>query len=122
MNKDEFVESLIAAVRNTSIQSVVGLLEKPPGRRPKEALVSTSTWYNGLAVEDKMFVKTIITDAVDATFYGLLCVFDGVRVIEDQPEKNNIQLKYTGDPQSLLNEHDGEYLHDIYKDKTESLV
>ena len=52
--------------------------------------------------------------AFDAVF-GLLCIIDGVRVIEDGPEKSEFRLVRVASDgkETVLNPEDGDYLHDI---------
>ncbi len=121
MTKDEFVDALIKVVRNASINDAVSMLESPPGRRPKEVHTVNSNWYNGLTSEDREYVKSVITETVDSTVFGCLCVLDGVRVIENRPTRHNLVLKYIGEEPSNLNGGDGECLHDIYNDKIRSI-
>lgn len=57
-------------------------------------------------------VKSIISDAVNESVFGFLCVLDGVRSIFDTGDSNNLKLTH-GD--TLLNDIENECLHDLYK-------
>jgi hypothetical protein len=55
---------------------------------------------------------------VAATF-GALCIIDGVRAIEDGPDKGEYEIFYVkGGHRHLLNEPGGYLLHDIFNGMT----
>src|SRR5262249_53457570 len=97
MNGEQFVEAIKLYVRDSSVENQLASLADPPGRRPPEALKRRSEWYRGLSVDQQEFVKTIVVDAVNSGIFGLLCVIDGVRVVDD--EKGKFELRYLEDKQ-----------------------
>ncbi|MFL5252281.1 MAG: hypothetical protein ACJ8AI_05215 [Rhodopila sp.] len=50
--------------------------------------------------------------ATNATF-GFLCVLDGVRAIEDGPEKGTLKLIYSGAADTVLAGSGGSTLHEL---------
>jgi len=72
-----------------------------------------STWYNGLSANDKaMLARMLERVATNATF-GFLCVLDGVRAIEDGPEKGTLKLIYSGAADTVLAGSGGPTLHEL---------
>lgn len=119
MNGIEFVEAVKNHVRDAALEDTVEFIKKPPGRKPRRKHVELSNWYNSLSEGDKNMVTRMMEEAVDSALFGLLCVVDGVRAIEDSDEKTNFQLYgIKGDEQTLINKEDDESLHDIYNSLT----
>ncbi|QNM59049.1 hypothetical protein XHV734_0190 [Xanthomonas hortorum pv. vitians] len=89
------------------------LLKAPPGRRPAQSLVSLSGWYRGLDPADQANVAAALRIAADATLFGVLCVIDGVRIIEDQPTKSMFRLTATCNGSTSIISPGPEDLHDL---------
>lgn len=77
-------------------------LRIPAGRRPTSEIVERSAWFNGLAPADQDRVQTVAEDAGKAALFGLLCVLDGVRAIEDGPSAGSLELRYIADGMETL--------------------
>lgn len=116
MTKYEFIEKIRKVVRDSSIEDMRHVLTKSVGRKPAKELVIASNWYNMLNDEAKDIVNRIIEMSIDNAVFGLLCVLDGVRVIEDPDTRGNLKLSYiNNDEETSLNEfEDGDFLHEIY--------
>ncbi|MEZ9519640.1 hypothetical protein AB4155_08975 [Vibrio splendidus] len=112
MNNSEFITVIEDVVSTSAIEDTIDNLESPPGRKPDENLVKQSAWFNSLSDSDKNMVKNIISDAVNESVFGFLCVLDGVRSISDSDDSNKLKLTH-GD--TLLNDIENQYLHDLYK-------
>ncbi|MGS0690433.1 hypothetical protein [Shewanella sp. 30m-9] len=112
MNNSEFIIVIQDVVSTTAIEDTLDNLKSPPGRRPDESLVKQSTWFNSLSDSDKDMVKSIISDAVNESAFGFLCVLDGVRSTSESGTSNNLKLTHGN---TLLNDPEKEYLHDLYK-------
>ncbi|WP_413702160.1 hypothetical protein ACLKMH_12120 [Psychromonas sp. KJ10-10] len=56
-------------------------------------------------------LRSIISEAVDESVFGFLCVIDGVRSISNGGEENGLQLIHRS---TRLNDETNEMLHDIY--------
>lgn len=118
MNSQEFVKIVKDVVRDSAINDIISVTENPPGRKPSQHLKTRSEWYKTLSDEQKEIVRAIVSDSVDTALFGLLCVIDGVRAIDDSPEKGTLELFYSKGEAQLLNPPDGLMLHDLYNAKT----
>jgi hypothetical protein len=115
MKSDEFIKNIKTVVSKGAISDVLENLESPAGRNPEKELLEISKWYNGLDHKDKFFVRRVIEMSVDASVFGFLCVLDEVRAIDNSPNKGSLKLYYSKDEtNTLLNNHDEEFLHDLY--------
>jgi hypothetical protein len=112
MNNSEFIVKIEDVVSASAIEDTIDNLSSPSGRKPDENLVKQSAWFNSLSDSDKGMVKSIISDAVNESVFGFLCVLDGVRSISASGDSNNLKLTH-GD--TLLNDIENECLHDLYK-------
>ena len=112
VNNSEFIAIIEDVVSASAIEDTIENLNSPSGRKPDENLVKQSAWFNSLSDSDKNMVKSIISDAVNESVFGFLCVLDGVRSISDSGDSNNLKLTH-GD--TLLNDIENECLHDLYK-------
>ena len=112
MNKSEFITIIEDVVSTSAIEDTIANLDSPLGRKPDENLVKQSIWFNSLSDVDKNMVKSIISDAVNESVFGFLCVLDGVRSISKSGVSNNLKLTHGN---TLLNDTSNELLHDLYK-------
>ena len=118
MSPETFIESIKQVVVNNSVDSIESNLLSPPGRQPHVKLVLMSNWLNHLEPKDREMVRQIITESVEMAVFGFLCVIDGVSAIEDNSSRGSLELYYTKDGQKkILNDPDGEYLHDLFNAK-----
>lgn len=44
-----------------------------------------SAWFNGLAPNDQLMVAEVVRDAAHAAVFHMLCILDGVSVVDDPP-------------------------------------
>ncbi|EPJ9675216.1 TPA: hypothetical protein I8190_005618 [Citrobacter freundii] len=114
MNADEFVWVLNAVVKDAAVEDTISILKSPPGKKPSKELVDLSDFYNNQTDENKDIINKIINRVADYSLFGVLCVLDGVRAIEDDGDKGELILTYqkNNTPSIVLNEHKN--LHDIY--------
>jgi hypothetical protein len=112
VNNSEFIAIIEDVVSASAIEDTIENLNSPSGRKPDENLVKQSAWFNSLSDSDKDMVKSIISDAVNESVFGFLCVLDGVRSISDSGGSNSLKLTH-GD--TLLNDIEKKCLHDLYK-------
>ncbi len=119
MTSEEFVEAIKLYVRDAAIRDVTSICSKPPGRTPENRLVEASGWFNSLGETEKSTLEWIVKEAVDYAVFGLLCVLDGVRVIEEPGDRGELRLLYVkGSEQVLLNDPNKEFLHDLFNATT----
>lgn len=116
MTKEEFVKSIDIAVGQATVSDIKSVLETPIGRQPDKKSIDLSNWYNNLSSADKDNLHQVIEKTADMCLFGMFCVLDGVRAIEDSVPKGELVLEFKKDNKSFrLNEEKGMYLHDIYK-------
>ena len=115
MDGAAFVEAIKQCVRDSAINGTLDSLTRPTGRKLSQESRDRSQWFEGLSPAEKAFVGEIVRNAVDAGLFGLLCVIDGVRVVEDSAEKGDFELYYVrGENKGILNSAIGFYLHELY--------
>ena len=114
MTAEEFVKAVDKVVRLGAVQALMTALEKPPGRRPQPALVAQSEWFRSLAPNERELLKGVLDDAVDHAIFGFFCVLDGVRAVENGPNKGDFILSYVKGTSTPLNGPDLPMLHDLY--------
>jgi len=115
MTPDDFVKALTIVVEKTSIEDVIGSLEKPPGRRPKAELIEISDWYKSQSLDNQQQIRKLISESVKTTLFGFLCVIDGVRKISDVD--GSLELKFVAEMDGTVSSiKEGCFgdLHDIY--------
>jgi hypothetical protein len=117
MNNMEFVKVINTAVGESAVYGTLKNLENLPGKKPAEQLVILSSWYKQLSEDDKEMVVKVMKAVVNSSIFGFLAVLDGVRIVEDNPDKGQFELYYVnGGDRKLLNDANEDYLHDIYKE------
>jgi hypothetical protein len=114
MDSRQFISALRLVVRDDAVSEELNLLKNPPGRRPPENLKENSAWYNTLDDEQKRILSVVLHDVVDRTVFGVLCVLDGVRAIENGVDKGRLELRYVKNGSVLLNPPEGEMLHELW--------
>jgi hypothetical protein len=115
MDIENFVSALKTECRDSAVTGCVSLFDDPPGRRPSEHLKNMSQWFKTLPAQDRSFVISAMREAADATLFGVLCVIDGVRVIERTEEKSEFHLTAIKNGiESLLSPNDT-FLHDVLR-------
>jgi hypothetical protein len=120
MNSRKFVEAIKHEVRDSAVEGAIENYSKPAGRAPRRELVETSGWYNSLDETGRMMVERIIRESVDEALFGLFCVLDGVRNIEDDEGRGELKLLWAKDDALvLLNDPKEEYLHDIFNEQSD---
>ena len=115
MEPVDFIRRLTTECRDAAVADCVALFEQPLGRRPSEALVQLSEWFRKLPAGDRDFVVRAMKNSADATLFGVLCVIDGVRVIESTASKTDFTLSATRDGVVSVISPGEEFLHDIYR-------
>lgn len=107
MDGNEFVDAIKLVVRDRACEDTISIAESPPGRRVSLGIKARADWLKSLNDADRKMVESIIKDGVDNAIFGLFCVVDGVRTIEDAPDKGNFELRYVkGGVSAILNPAD----------------
>jgi hypothetical protein len=115
MNLRKFVQAIKIQTSDAAVDGTIGCLTKPPGHKPSEHLVKLSHWYKQLNSTDQEMLGQALREAAEMAIFEFFCVLDGVSVIEDTPEKGELELYYTqGTQQVRLNDPYGEELHNLF--------
>ena len=108
--EEKFILQLIKHVRESSLYALKTNLLKPSGRKPREKDLLLSKWYTSLSDSDREYCNSVICESIDEAIFGLLCILDRVRILDD------ITINY-----SLSKQKDSDfdntptvYLHDLY--------
>jgi hypothetical protein len=119
MTSEEFVTRIRKAVYEPAVEGSLSLLRKPPGRRPSQALLGLSKWFNGLSTDDRLCVRRLIELSAGRAVFGMLAVLDGVRSIREAGEESGtLELHYCTEGRLvLLNDPAGEFLHDLFAEQ-----
>jgi hypothetical protein len=115
MDADEFIAAIKVVVHDSTISGTQAMLEHPSGRKPPEKIGQLSQWYNALPESDKNRVREVITLAVHGSIFGLLCVIDGVQVVESSAEKSDFELHQVREGARNVINGNNISLHDIYQ-------
>lgn len=113
MTPHEFVCGLKTQCADAAVDDCTELLRAPPGRRPAQTLANLSAWYRALTPADQANIVATMRMAADATLFGVLCVIDGVRTIEDRPTKSEFRLTSTCNGSVSIISPGPEDLHDL---------
>jgi len=114
MTKEDFVKTVRFLLKEQGKEELIDEIENPPGRFPKPEKKELAEWFVGLDETSKKYITKIIDMSIDNSLFGIFCILDGVRAIENE-NKGVLQLYYkNGDNEVLLNSVEGEELHDLY--------
>jgi hypothetical protein len=112
MSPQEFVDAVRQVVSNQMGNKLAKMFENPSGGKPSDSLQRQSRWFNSLSAEDKSFVIEAMQTAAEHATFGVLCVIDGVRAIEPQGPKGELELYFVKDGKKTR--VNSEPLHDLY--------
>ena len=115
MKPDDFVRALKSQCRDSAVVDCLSNFAKPPGKSPAAELVQISKWFHTLSEEDRSFLRLALQEVADATLFGVLCVVDGVRVIEDSAEKSDFILTANRSGAESQISPSSTFLHDLFR-------
>ncbi|MEQ9885896.1 hypothetical protein [Pectobacterium zantedeschiae] len=113
MDAQKFINVLNTEVRDAAVEDTISILESPPGRKPAKELIELSVFYNQQTEENKFLINKIIKYVADDAVFGMLCVLDGVRAIEDD-NKGDLVLNYQNTNGVSVALNASKDLHDIF--------
>jgi hypothetical protein len=103
MDTPTFVELLRQTVVIPATKDTISQIETPSGRNPSDDRKRRATWLNALSAEEREHVEYAIAQAAKAATFGIFCVLDGARVIENNPHRGHLELRYiNGTTDTLL--------------------
>jgi hypothetical protein len=115
MTNEEFVRGVKRQTSDAAVEGTIHCLTEPPGRKPAEKLVKLSGWYKQLDGRDKRMLREALQEAAEMAVFEFFCVLDGVSVIEDSPDKGDLELYFTkGTKRNRLNDPYEEELHNLF--------
>ena len=115
MTPEGFVKALKETCSDAAVKDCLSNIQSPPGRKPDPSLVKLSNWYRGLEPQDQAHVLDVMRETASATLFGVLCVIDGVRAVEDSASKSEFKLTATRDGKESVISPSYEHLHEIFK-------
>lgn len=115
MKPDDFVRALKSHCSDSAVVDCLCSFAEPPGRSPTAELVQISKWFHTLSEEDQPLFRAALQQVADATLFGVLCVIDGVRVIEDSAEKSDFILTAKRAGAETQISPSSSFLHDFFR-------
>jgi hypothetical protein len=115
MKPEDFVRALKSECSEAAVEDCLSNFSHPPGRAPRPELVQIAKWFQSLSPEDQSCLRLALQQVADATLFGVLCVVDGVRVIEDSEEKSDFVLTARRSGASSQIAPNDTYLHDLLR-------
>jgi len=115
LNAEEFVHIVKLRTSDAAVKNTLTILENPSGRSPSPGVIALSRWYHGLSDSDRNMLRRALEESAASAIFGFFCILDGVRVIEDTPEKGELELYFVkGAEKNLLNSSHQEELHNLF--------
>ena len=116
MNREEFVKAVKAETSDAAVTGTISWLKKPAGRQPVAKKVELSKWFTTLSHEDRIRVEEIIRESAELAVFAFFSLLDGMAFVDGGEDKGSLELYYVrAEQRILLNDMNGECLHDIYK-------
>ena len=120
MTPDDFVNAIRRNVLESAVEEVLANLRQPPGRRPRQDLIELSRWYHALPDQDRELLRMIVKLAAHHAIFGLFCVLDGSRPVEDFQSDGAFELIFRRDTSgSSLLAPSGVSLHELLNQHTD---
>jgi hypothetical protein len=113
MDGQKLVDLLKLVVRDAAAEDEMSVLAKPPRRKPSSELLEQSAWYHSLRDDEKRILSSIVFDTATGAVFGFLCVLDGVRQIENGPDKGRFELRYIKDGSAWVISPEQNMLHEL---------
>lgn len=115
MTPDDFVRTLRLVAFEPAVRGTIQELREPPGRKPWDALVTASQWFNELPETDRRYVQWTLRVAAYSAIFSVLAALDGSRAIDDPPH-GELRLTYVGadGTEVRLNQPENGELHGLW--------
>jgi hypothetical protein len=91
LNQSEFVDLLHKVLLEGQGAKLVADWSNPPGRSLGAERLGRKAWIKRLSAEDRAQLAAFAADAMHASLFGMLCVLDGNRAIEDG-DRGHVEL------------------------------
>lgn len=115
MEKETFAKRLAQSMAGTS-DGILNYAQHPVGRGVSAERKARASWMAELDDESRKWLHQLVEEGVHSGVFGVLCVLDDVRFLEDREDKGTFTLTYTSPSgeQTQINPEIGEMLHDLY--------
>lgn len=114
MDREFFVKNL-SNIKNSIVEGLIKIYDKPPGRKPNAVLKEISSFYHSIPTQSQNILRNALDDSVSSGIFHFLCILDHVSFIEDTEEKTTFELyAVKGGKRVLLNDEQDEPLHDMF--------
>lgn len=118
MSPEEFVNALRKYAGESAVRSEKEtLIDGPTGRRPPRTLLQDSHWFRNLAPVDRSRVLNVARRVMDTTLFGVFCILDGVRQVEDVESRGEFNLKYVRGNEEIDLRPEHLLLHELYRER-----
>lgn len=132
LNREEgaelFLNLLITEAYDGAIEDITSILEDgPPGRKPRQDLVTLHRWFRSLSSESREHVFAVIREVSSATLFHCLVLLDGLAGYPVEGKISDFAVYFQAyenqdarkadSPQTsvrLSSAYPTEYLHDIF--------
>ena len=94
MEQTVFVDLLHQVVIAPAATDTIANLAAPSGRRVSDERKRRAAWFNSLSAEDRANVEHVAQEAARGVAFGIFCVLDGCRVIEDYDQRGHLELHH----------------------------
>ena len=114
MDIEGFVRGLHTAVVAPEPGATLSHHAAPPGRaRKTPEQMDMADWIRSMDDATRQKTEALVRSAADGALFGLLCVLDGVRVIDD----GRFELWHVDGAgnRRLITAPEAEFLHDVYR-------
>lgn len=115
----EFASALKNVAFDSTVRDVVALLsDGAPGGGPHPRAAAMSAWYGSLSDADRVMVLEVIREGAHAAVFGVLCVLDGARAIDESPHADLVLTASKDGELTVLASPDADVeLHDCFNDE-----
>lgn len=115
MDKTMFARQLARSMAGTS-DGILKYAEHPVGRGVSAERKARASWIATLDDDRRRWLHQLVEEGAHSGVFGVLCVLDHVRFLEDAEEKGSFTLIYTSPSgaQTQINPEEGEMLHDLF--------
>lgn len=94
MEQAAFVDLLRRIVVDAAARDTIAQIARQTGRGASGERKRRADWLNALSAENREQVEYAVAEAARASAFGLLCVLDGSRAIENPPKQGHLELRY----------------------------
>lgn len=117
MDKETFTKQLAQSIARTS-GGVLKYAQHPADRSVSAERKARASWLAEMEDESRRWVHQLVEEDVCTGVFGVLCMLDHVRFLEDHEGKGTFTLTYTtpSGEQTQINPGRGEMLHDLYNE------